>query len=442
MSFVKSRIQTKIVHKMSVHSSDCDIAETFTMCSFNVQFDEKDHISKRTDIIIDLIKAADPDVILLQEVCMDTDAQFERGLSDYVRAGQPHEHMHYYTATYLKKGICIISQGRSDFSGLGRGQMGRDMHLVTARILNTPVLFVNTHLESLKDNGAVRIAQLQEILLEMLGVTSGFEGPAVCAGDLNMRDAEQKAAFENARKISCSNTVPFEDAYVFFGKPKECYKTWRPNDKPTWGCRFDRCYHNRRGIDFVPVTAEQPLQLLGNKPAPGLFCTGEDGNQYPVYPSDHRGLLIRFHLKSGASSPGASMGTSTSSKKRPSTSSKSGREGCDGASGGRAKKRPSAVPLSSPPSITSHGAKSPITSTEPLPLTREERARVIAAQYDTLMNREVSEPVREPAPRPPYPSPPTQPLSASPGKPPLQLPAAPDGSAKSAPTQFVDLTRD
>ena len=93
-----------------------------------------------------------------------------------------------------------------------------DVHLASAREdVVVVVRCATAHLESTASMKAPRTAQLTQLAKEMLA----FDGPAVCGGDFNMRDAEQAAAFQLAASQSLSNNkVPtMTDAYVRIHHP-------------------------------------------------------------------------------------------------------------------------------------------------------------------------------------------------------------------------------
>ncbi len=123
--------------------------------------------------------------------------------------------------------------------------------------------FGTAHLESGPRAGAERAAQLDACLR----VIGSHDGPAVFAGDTNLREDE-------AREVPDRHGV--RDAWVALGRPEAGRSTWRP---PARGAsrwfRFDRAYVNRRAHPLSLSTVD--LRTM-------------DARRDPV--SDHLGLVL------------------------------------------------------------------------------------------------------------------------------------------------------
>jgi hypothetical protein len=129
----------------------------------------------------------------------------------------------------------------------------------------------------MKESSHVRIEQLYT-LGQLLWAN---DGPAICGGDFNMRDAE--FAEVNKRGQEMVPTMhPLRDAYICLGKPKDARATWVAPNNPNVRCRFDRVFANQgHGLEF------EKIELLGTKPIP-----------FPVdmTPSDHFCLVVDFSI--------------------------------------------------------------------------------------------------------------------------------------------------
>ena len=285
MSFVvRSGLSNKTVMKSSLSIKaglhDSILADTFTVLQWNIDGLGEPYRTMRTTEVAKQVLESSSDVVMLQEVVVDTLPLLESLLgSQYVVAGTAPPGKVYFAISFLHRRHKLLEHRREEFRGPpeARGMMGRDVSLLKALIHSREVVLINTHLESMKEHGPVRVLQLTDICSRM--VREGM-GAAICAGDLNMRDTEQAAAFHNT---NTSNTLV--DAYVFFKKPKEAYGTWIMPNKESVKCRFDRCYHNGRGIELVPCDDSMPMGLLGRRKL--ASC----GN---MRPSDHIGIKTRF----------------------------------------------------------------------------------------------------------------------------------------------------
>ncbi|KAJ1436897.1 hypothetical protein B484DRAFT_428453, partial [Ochromonadaceae sp. CCMP2298] len=152
------------------------------------------------------------DVVHLQEVVQDTAELIICSMeSGGYRSFHPQNLAslgRYFTLTFLRNtpGVVLSTFERRSFQGAALSSLGRDMLLLRVRVRGADWLVANCHLESLKDPPeriATRKAQLQEVLGELVLHTEGT-GPAVLAGDLNIRAPEAKSVLNaiNPKKLT------------------------------------------------------------------------------------------------------------------------------------------------------------------------------------------------------------------------------------------------
>ncbi|CAN0363721.1 unnamed protein product [Ectocarpus sp. 12 AP-2014] len=135
-----------------------------------------------------------PDVILLQaslevddEMLAVLDARL--GGQGRYRAFPPRVpvEQRYFTLTFVKVGTVTVQEsGRKDFP---HSLMGRDLSTVRATFNGKPMLLMTSHLESEKQSSEERKAQFNQVLKQLLAFRGG---PAIFAGDTNLREAEVK----------------------------------------------------------------------------------------------------------------------------------------------------------------------------------------------------------------------------------------------------------
>jgi tyrosyl-DNA phosphodiesterase 2 len=159
----------------------------------------------------------------------------------------------------------IHSKGYTPFTGsnMGRGLLWAEVDWAGSRLL-----LMTAHLESLRDSSTERVRQLHHITERL----SEHTGPAVFAGDTNLRDAEVRG-------------VNVQDVWTLIGSPEESRYTWdmsRVSNKRTGKgrarMRFDRMF-----INDWPGWGGAGLALIGTTPL-GEVARG-------LHPSDHFGLL-------------------------------------------------------------------------------------------------------------------------------------------------------
>jgi len=133
-----------------------------------------------------------------------------------------------------------------------------------------PGLLVTTaHLESMKSGSGERIAQLEQTLR----LIADHPGPALFAGDANVRDAEVPRAPSSAE---------VDDAWIACGSPSAAGHTWTPPGRSHPRMRFDRIWLNRR-----PGWRASAVAIVGRDPVEGAGG---------LTPSDHFGVEVTFEL--------------------------------------------------------------------------------------------------------------------------------------------------
>ena len=91
------------------------------------------------------------------------------------------------------------------------------------------VTVITAHLESLRNGSGPRLAQSREIAGWMLDAG----GPALFAGDTNLREAEWQ---------ELEGELGVRDVFLELGSPSAARVTWRPENDRRAGFRFDRVW--------------------------------------------------------------------------------------------------------------------------------------------------------------------------------------------------------
>jgi len=201
-----------------------------------------------------------PDIVCFQEVVDRTlQAHLKPHFSNagYAHVVQPTD-SEYYCAIFVKAPLRLVNAGLHPFPS---SVMGRA--LLEARVDwdGTPVMVLTSHMESMREGGPARVEQLRQIAKRM----GQHDGPAVFAGDTNLRDAEVKGL----------DLPGIKDAWENGGTPETRF-TWKPW-KGRAKARFDRIYINDRWS-----CSKFALGIGENVPSAGV----------PV--SDHRKVRIEL----------------------------------------------------------------------------------------------------------------------------------------------------
>jgi len=184
-------------------------SDLLRVCSYNVDGLDDATLLDRAGEVCSILLQQEPggflaDVILLQEMVPANVPIFVSRLcsAGYVLApSSVLEDDGYFTLAFFNGArIQITSSTRTPFPG---SQMGRDLIKVQGRLAlgatgkppfstaasSYEFLFMTSHLESLGPSSAERCRQLKQILDTLLA----FPGPALFAGDTNLREAEVNA---------------------------------------------------------------------------------------------------------------------------------------------------------------------------------------------------------------------------------------------------------
>eukprot|EP00624_Nannochloropsis_granulata_P002957 evm.model.NODE_25067_length_7224_cov_15.120847.2 len=250
------------------------------VCSYNVDGLDDIKISDRAGEVCSILLQQQPggflpDVILLQEIVPENVPVFVSRLcsAGYVLAPSsiPEDDDYFTLAFFNGARIQITRSTRTPFPG---SQMGRDLIKVQGRLAlgaageppfssasSHEFLFMTSHLESLGPGSAERCRQLKQILDTLLS----FPGPALFAGDTNLREGEVKA---------CEQYKEVVDAWVAAGSPAAEKVTWdmSVNDNLKMDgasflprMRLDRLLLNRKWGVLGATTATSTTAADSNK---------------------------------------------------------------------------------------------------------------------------------------------------------------------------------
>ncbi len=228
------------------------------------------HIDARSEAACQIILARAPDMVFLQEV---TARSFHAHIRPWMqgvgyRASPPTltRHSSYGCILFTRRPLQVTAHSRELFA---RTQMGRSLIRVTARLENHELLMMTAHLESLREGAPERLHQRDVVLAAL----AAHRGPAVFAGDTNLRDAEVAG-------------LGIRDAWELLGSPPASRFTFDtlaiPNKSGRSRARYDRVFLNEH-----PGWRPVEMSLLGMEAVPG--CGG-------LFPSDHAGLEVIFSL--------------------------------------------------------------------------------------------------------------------------------------------------
>ena len=171
--------------KESMHSPSRERGR-ISLLTWNVDGLCDRELEKRSNAACQILKKESADIILLQEVTMQTyyvfvtaltaDARYYLVDKDFNNPGG------YFTLTFIKDKSALCSDfSRPKYSGQATSQMFRDMSLVQFKKSGIKFLFINTHLESCKPSRFTREHQLEEALRK---VAAHNDGPAFLCGTI------------------------------------------------------------------------------------------------------------------------------------------------------------------------------------------------------------------------------------------------------------------
>ncbi|CAM9429125.1 unnamed protein product [Sphacelaria rigidula] len=178
----------------------------------------------------------------------------------------------YFTIVFVRVStVTVHDSSRIEFPN---SLMGRDLTSVRCTFNRTPLLVMTSHLESEKDSSEERKDQFSQAMRALLEFD---EGPAIFAGDTNLREAEVK----QEKLVRQSG-----DMWQVCGADSEHRFTWDllKNDNLVLGfqprARYDRAFLNPKAKEGA-----RSFALLGTeRMAPPHSC----------FPSDHFGIDCSF----------------------------------------------------------------------------------------------------------------------------------------------------
>ena len=255
----------------------------FSVLSYNVDglSDECQFVEKRCREICRQVSKISPDLAFFQETTNETTLLFSELLSPQgyrLVSSQRSVQCPIFTVLFSKhKGRC----DRMTFEGAATSFMSRDLLKFELMINKRRCLFLSGHLESLGEYAKIRTAQV-EVALDIL---RSHDGPAVLAGDLNIRAKEADGIFKKLKKKCKEDSEEFkvEDCWESLGRNEENKNTWVCADPALKHiqARYDRMYSN--GMFLKPLL----FRLIGKEVMkPPVNTT----------PSDHFGIYTKFSM--------------------------------------------------------------------------------------------------------------------------------------------------
>ena len=258
-----------------------NVETKLTFLTWNIDGLDDKNITERTMNVINTIRTKMFDVVFLQEVISETYCLIELHLSEsyYITEDKSRlsDDQWYFTVILIKK-VKVVTKNMNSIP-FTNSTMGRSLNIVEAKFNSgEKMIFINTHLESMKQFSKERMDQLR---LAFEVVTNGDENSSVIfAGDLNVRDSE-------VEKVGIP--IGVEDVWEKFGEPKEYQFTWdltintnkKNLDKKKPRFRFDRVYFKRSAVNQM-------------EPKYSYFCGTQKLQDWKCFPSDHFGIVCEF----------------------------------------------------------------------------------------------------------------------------------------------------
>lgn len=236
-----------------------------SLLTWNLNGLESDRLDERMEAACFslLLGPSPPDLVLFQElvdraVVAHVRPHFSR--AGYAAALQPPTG-EYFVGAFVRAPLKLVG---ADLHRLPSEQ-GRALLELAVLDKDRTWRIQTAHLESGPTAGSLRQAQLAYALDRLVE----HPGPAVFAGDTNLREAEARATLTDR---------PIADAWESLGSPAGCQGTWTPprgKGRPRW-FRFDRVYGNAHAR-FTAIAAHQAQTDLD-----------------PVDVSDHRALRVEL----------------------------------------------------------------------------------------------------------------------------------------------------
>jgi len=244
---------------------------TLTIHTWNLNGLEDDHLDLRMEAacLAMLLRDPMPHVVLLQEVVRRS---FYAHLRPHlIHAGftivpeQLSSDSDYFCV--LASRLPVREAWRRPFEGtmMGRALLGARLALSD----DSELLVMTSHLESTRWGEGERRRQFAEVCQ----ILKDEPGPAVFAGDTNLRIADVEAT---------PAATSVEDAWMVCGSPKAAVHTWSPRGKSHPRIRYDRAYYN-----LHPGWRATAIRTFG---AAAVAGTGG------LSPSDHLAVEVTFEV--------------------------------------------------------------------------------------------------------------------------------------------------
>ena len=239
---------------------------TLRLISWNLDGLDHRHTDLRTEAACQTILERAPDVVFLQEVVQRSFFAHLRpwmlGVGYQAAPPMLTRHSSYGCMMFVRPPLKVLSVKREPFEATA---MGRSLIRTVVSWHGEELLLLTAHLESMKEGSPERVRQLAVVL----DALEAHDGPAVFAGDTNLRDSEVAG-------------LDLRDAWSLLGgsaKTRFTFDTFTiPNKSGRNRARYDRVFLNHQ--DSWRPTG---LFFVGMSPVPGAGG---------LFPSDHAGLEI------------------------------------------------------------------------------------------------------------------------------------------------------
>ncbi len=252
----------------------------FSLLCWNIDGLDKQNTIVRAQAVCNIIAARKPNAVFLQEVVPSTQLEIVMRLgSDYefFQAPNAEEKYGYFVTILVLKTEGLSCQGTAVCTDLPQTVMGRHLLTCTVVFYGVKINLSTSHLESMKDYGRPRKAQLSQVFEIM---SNDSVSNWIFGGDLNIRDHE-------VRSVGVSDSIV--DVWEATGSQEAHKFTWDTSENDNLDVpykskqRFDRVYLQTRD---GRVRANS-FSLLGKE---RLVDCGR-------FPSDHWGLWIDFNVQ-------------------------------------------------------------------------------------------------------------------------------------------------
>lgn len=244
---------------------------TLRLISWNLDGLDERHLDQRTEAAVRAVLSRTPDVVFFQEVTRRSHFAHLRpwmqGVGYTVAPAGLTEISHYGCMVFVRQGLGVRAATREEFPG---SEMGRSLVTVRVGWGEVELLLLTAHLESLSYGSEQRVRQLDVVLKAL----AAHRGPAVFAGDTNLRDREVAGK-------------PIRDAWQQLGSPDATRYTFDTVAIPNKAGRINRARYDRIFLNDHPGWSPRGLSFLGMEAVPG---TGG------LFPSDHAGLEVILEL--------------------------------------------------------------------------------------------------------------------------------------------------